>query len=109
MSKQRESTISKKITDYLDELIGRGLPFYYEHRSGTGGFNYKKGVPDLWFTFNGIHYECEIKTQDGNLSPMQEKFKYRCINIFHNRYINPHSFEEFKLFVDSLINEVSPH
>ena len=109
MAKQGESNISKKVLNYLKNLMDRGLPFYFEHRSGSGGFNQKKGVPDIWFTYNGIHIECELKTKEGKLSTMQEGFRYRCINIYHNLYINPHSFEEFKEFVDSLINEVSPH
>ena len=110
MSKQGETNVKKKILDYLKDLENRGLPFYHETRSGNGGFNQKKGVPDIWFTYEGLHVECEVKTEDGHLSTMQEGFRYRCINIYHNEYINPHSFKEFKEYADSLLtNEAQPH
>ena len=95
MGKQEETKIGEKIIGHLKMYKDQGAPIYYEHRSGSGGFNYKKGVPDIWFTVNGMHVECEVKTATGHLSTMQEQFKWRCEKIYHCGYINPHSFEEF--------------
>ena len=98
-----ESLLTKKVVDYLDELQKKGLPVFYEHRSGSGGFNYKKGIPDFYFVINGIHVECELKAPGGKRSTMQDKFKYRCEAIWKIRYLCPSSFEEVKEVIDSLL------
>ena len=99
---QLESLITKDCLKLLDNLIDQGYPIYYEHRSGSGGFNYKKGIPDLWMVINGIHVECEMKTPFGKRSTMQEKWemKFKRLNI---KYICPHSFIEFRDFVLDLL------
>ena len=97
-----ESSLSKKVISYLEELQDRGLPIYYEHRSGSGGYSYKKGTPDLFIVINGIHVECELKTTTGKRSPMQDKFKWRCETQWKILYCCPRSFEEFKDFIDKL-------
>lgn len=98
MSKQPESKIADKCLDYLFALKEGGAPIYFEHRSGSGGFAYKKGIPDLFIVIGSTHIECELKTPAGHLSALQEKYKM----IFEQMgtpYINPHSFEEFKSFL----------
>lgn len=101
-ARQVESIITTKCIKILDDLKKANQPIYYEHRSGAGGFNYKKGIPDLFIVINGQHIECEMKTQAGYLSPMQEKWKMKCeqLNIL---YVCPHSVDEFKEFIFSIL------
>lgn len=101
-ARQLESLITSKCTKILDDLRAKDYPVYYEHRSGGGGYSYKKGIPDLFIVINGMHIECEMKTAFGHLSPMQEKWKMKCekLNII---YMNPHSVDEFKEFVFRLL------
>lgn len=102
MAKQLESNISKECLKWLDELIDKGYPIYYEHRSGSGGFNYKKGIPDLFIVANGRHIECEMKTPYGSRSPMQEKWAYK-FGQLGIAYMCPTSFEEFKEYILDII------
>lgn len=103
MSKQLEAKISTKCAEYLNELKDKGVPLYWEHRSGSGGFAYKKGIPDMYIVIGPVHIECEMKTPYGHLSIMQVKWRDR---FLHNGtpYINPRSFEEFKEFIDKYIH-----
>ena len=91
-----ESKVTTKILSYLDGLQEKGAPLYYEHRSGSGGFNYKKGSPDLFIVYDGRHMEVELKALNGQPSTMQIKWQYKCEQIWHIPYCRPHSFEEFK-------------
>ena len=102
MSKQPETKIAKKCLDYLELLHTNGVDIYWEHRSGSGGFSYKKGLPDLFIVIGPTHIECELKTPAGHLSTLQEKWKYR-FTLMGTPYINPHSFEEFKSFIDKFV------
>ena len=104
MSKKTgEAKLTNQIIKYLDSLVDKGLPLFYEHRSGTGGFNYKKGIPDFYVVLRGRHLEVELKTQNGKLSSMQEKFKYRCEKIWLIPYCCPRSLEEFKKFLEEYL------
>ena len=98
MSKQTESIIAKDCLKLLDNLIANGHPIYYEHRSGGGGFSYKKGLPDLFIVVDGIHIECELKTPWGERSSMQEKWatKFALLNI---KYMCPRSFVDFRDYI----------
>lgn len=98
-----ETSLAKKVIKYLDELQDRGLPVYYEHRSGAGGFNYKKGSPDLFIVVDGVHVEVELKDADGSRSPMQDKFKWRCETLWNIPYLCPRSLEEVKEAVENLL------
>lgn len=102
---QEESKVANKCIKYIKELQDSGCPIFYEHRSGSGGYNYKKGIPDFYLVNNGLHIEVEFKTEKGRLSTMQENFKHRCLNVYHIPYCNPHSFEEFKSFIDNYIKK----
>ena len=104
MARQLESKISKDCIEYLDNLKKLGYPLYYEHRSGSGGFNYKKGIPDLYVVIRSTHIECEIKTPYGKLSPMQEKWRDRFLK-WGTPYINPRSVTEFVVFIDYYLKE----
>lgn len=99
----KEAHLSKQVIAYLDELCDKGLPVFYEHRSGSGGFNYKKGIPDFYMVVNGIHVEVELKAPNGKLSTMQEKFKYHCETKWNILYCCPRTIEEFKAFLNALL------
>lgn len=71
-----EKRVQNAILKYLSEL-SKTEPLFYERRQ-AGGFSYKKGIPDIYFVYNGQHIEIEVKAPDGQLSPMQEKFKEMC-------------------------------
>lgn len=102
MSRQGESFVAEDCLDYLQELSGRGVPIYWEHRSGSGGFAYKKGIPDLFIVVSSTHIECELKTPVGKRSTMQIKWAQRFLKN-GIPYICPHSFQEFKEFIDNYI------
>ena len=102
MAKQLEAKISKKCLDYLQELKDRGVPIEWFHRSGSGGFAYKKGIPDMYIIIGPIHIECEMKTPFGHLSTMQVKWRDRFIR-HGTPYVNPRSFEEFKSYIDTFL------
>lgn len=102
MAKQLESKISSQCLKYLNQLKAGGTPIYWEHRSGTGGFAYKKGIPDMFIVIGPVHIECEMKTLSGHLAPMQEKWK-RIFTEQGTPYVNPHTFEEFKQYIDQFL------
>lgn len=95
-----EKQIQNKIIKYLNSLVERGLPVFFERRQ-AGGFSYKKGIPDLYAVINGRHVEIEIKKPGGRLSTMQEKFKNicRCRNI---AYICTDNIEDFEKFIETI-------
>lgn len=95
-----ETKLTKEVIKFLDDQIKGGAPVFYEHRSGSGGFNYKKGIPDLYVVVAGVHLEIELKTVDGKRSTMQDKFKWRCENQWQIPYCCPRTFEEFKKFFE---------
>ena len=72
-----EKIVQNKILSYLKQLKDNNEPIFYERRQ-AGGFSYKKGIPDIYFVYNGIHVEVEIKQEHGSLSTMQEKFRDMC-------------------------------
>lgn len=98
MSKKPETKIQNKITKYLKSLEDADYPIMYFRRE-AGGFNYEKGLPDIYFIWGGIHVEVEIKTPTGSQSTMQEKFESRCKkkNI---PYLLVTSVDEVKNFID---------
>lgn len=76
--KTREDKVKDDIFKYFKSLQEKGEPIYYERRQ-AGGFNYKKGLPDVYFVYDGIHIELELKAINGEPSGMQlmwrRKFK----------------------------------
>lgn len=98
-----ETAIANKVLAWLKQKSKEGAPLFWEHRSGSGGFSYKKGVPDLYVVVNGRHLEIELKTPTGRLSPMQEKFKWRCESEWNMPYLCPRSAEEAIEFVSSFL------
>ena len=100
-----EAKVTNDILTYLENLKKFDHPIYWEHRSGQGGFGYKKGTPDLFIVYNGLHLEVEIKGAFGKRSSSQDKFKWKCETIWHIPYCCPHSLEEF---VDWFLDVVFP-
>lgn len=99
----KEANLTDKVVKYLDELQKRGLPLFYDHRSGSGGYSYKKGIPDLYIVINGIHIECELKAPDGKLSSMQEKFRWLCTSVYHMLYVCPRTLDDLKQFLEPYV------
>ena len=100
-----EQALTDKILKYFEELKDRGHPIYWEHRSGQGGFGYKKGAPDFFVVYDGLHIEVEVKGVDGRQSTMQQKFQWKCEQIYHIPYCCPHTWEEFITFITPYIKE----
>lgn len=98
-----ETAIANKLIAWLKEKEKEGAPLTWEHRSGSGGFGYKKGVPDFYVVVDGRHLEIELKAPNGRLSPMQEKFKWRCETQWNIPYLSPRSAEEAIAFVESFL------
>lgn len=92
-----ETKIKNKILDYLKSLRESGAPIFYERRQ-AGGASYKKGIPDIYFVWKGIHVEVEVKQAKGELSTMQEKFRDRCLRI-GTPYILAMSKEDVEEFI----------
>lgn len=98
-----ESSLADKCLAWLKKRKEEGAPLYWEHRSGSGGFNYKEGVPDLFVVANGRHLEIELKAPKGKLSAMQEKFRYRCWKEWNIPHLVPKDIETFASFVESFL------
>lgn len=79
-SKTPEKKVQDLILSYLKEMKKSGEPLFYERRQ-AGGASYKKGIPDIYAVYNGIHIEIEVKKPGGKQSTMQEKFQKMCENI----------------------------
>lgn len=63
-----EKQVQNKIIDFLKTKPG----LVYERRQ-AGGFNYKSGLPDIWFVYRGRHCEVEVKAPGGEPSSLQLK------------------------------------
>lgn len=100
-----ERNILNKTIQYLKKLISKGCKVYYERRQ-AGGFNYKIGLPDLWFVIDGKHYEIEFKTD-------KEKIYYRSEQLYWQKKfkelkidsIISNDFNEIQLFIDEKIKK----
>ena len=70
-----EDRVKSAIRKYLDDLKqSSGGQLFWDARQ-AGGFCYKKGIPDLWCVYKGVHYEIEVKAPGGHRTPLQEKFQ----------------------------------
>lgn len=96
-----EKKVQNEILKYLDKLEKDGYKIFHERRQ-AGGFNYKKGIPDIYCVVNGKHIEIEVKKPGGKLSGMQEKFRDMCKekNI---EWICTDDFEKFKLYLSRFL------
>lgn len=93
-----EKKVQNSIIKYLKELENNNHPCYHERRE-PGGFAYKKGMPDLYAVYNGIHIEIEAKQEDGEQSSMQEKREEICKKL-NMLYICVDNLQQFKDFME---------
>lgn len=79
-----EKRVQNRIFEILNDLKSRGAPIYCERRQ-AGGFSYKSGLPDLWFVYDGVHVEVEVKSATGSMSSLQETWEreFKRINTKH--------------------------
>lgn len=68
-----EKLLQNKILSWLREFK-KSNKIYYEKRYPSG-LAYKKGLPDLYVVYKGLHLEFELKSPDGELSSMQEIYQ----------------------------------
>ena len=100
MSKADEAKVTKKVVDYIKYLHEtQGVPIKVFNRSG---YTPVHGLPDKYAVLNGFHLEIELKGIGGTPSPDQLNFE-REIKDLGCLYIRPGSFEEFKNYIDNLI------
>lgn len=99
-----EKKVQNSIINYLNELTKEGLPILVQRRQ-AGGFNYKKGIPDIYVVINGIHLEVEIKKPGGQLGALQEKWRDKCkkLNIL---WYCADSLSDFKEYFNSLLKNI---
>lgn len=102
MANKPETLIQTKILNYLKKLKESNEPIFYERRQ-AGGLSYKKGIPDIYAVYDGIHIEIEVKTPTGELSTMQEKFRDRCKQI-NCLWICATSVDDVKEIINKLKN-----
>ena len=95
-----EKQIQNDILDYLKYLKHSFKPIFYERRQ-AGGLSYKKGIPDIYCVYNGIHIEIEVKKPGGQLSTMQEKFRDMC-KTNNIKWICVDDVEQLKTYLDSI-------
>lgn len=100
-----EKRVQNSIMSYLHTLQQQGLPVFAERRQ-AGGFSYKMGIPDLYAVIDGIHLEIEVKRPDGQLRPMQEKFRDKC-KLLHIHWTCVDNIDQFKYYLLSNFNIIS--
>lgn len=93
-----EKRVQTQITNYL-----KTLPNCYVERRSSYGFSYKKGIPDIFFVFQGKHVECEIKKETGTTSSMQDYYKKYFLSI-GVLYVEVHSLIDLKDFINKNFN-----
>lgn len=103
MAMHAEGFLTKQIAAWLKECQGRGDPLFWEHRSGSGGFAYKEGIPDLFIVVGKYHIEVELKAPGGRRSAMQDKWKRR-FEAMGVPYVCPTSLDELKSYLIPYIN-----
>lgn len=96
-----EKKVQTAILKYLKSLQDDGKAIFFERRQ-AGGFSYKKGVPDLFAVVNGWHIEIEVKKVGGELSPLQEKFRDRCMD-WGITWICTDSLDKLKEYIEYLL------
>lgn len=97
-----EKKVQNKIIKYLKDLQDLGEPIFYERRQ-AGGYSYKAGLPDLWFVYNGIHVEVEIKKPGGERKVLQTKMAKSLIDR-KVLYILVDNLEPVKQMIEAIKN-----
>ena len=99
--KTPERKVKDEIAAYLQKRSTAGDKIYGEARE-AGGYTYKKGLPDIWIVYNGIHLEVEIKGPRGVRSPMQVKWE-QIFNRLGIRYCCVSSVEELDTILKGMV------
>lgn len=97
-----EKSVQNSILRYLAQLKKEGKKIMYERRQ-AGGFSYKKGIPDIYFVYDGIHVELEVKRPGGELSSMQKKYRDMCFNN-NVLYLCADSVDVVKSFIETFFS-----
>lgn len=95
-----EKLLQNKVIKYLKDNN-----IFFEKRQ-AGGFNYRIGLPDIYFVINGKHYEIELKDP-------RKKIIYKSEQIYWNNKFKEYNiesiisndFEEIKTFINSKIKK----
>lgn len=81
--KTPETDLKDQVCKKLDKMQSSGYAIIYWRRNADG-INFHQGDPDIYGSFNGYHFEIELKAKDGELSSSQkrviERFKRFKIN-----------------------------
>lgn len=86
-----ESPVVEGVMDFLEAVDGHKVIVF---RRQAGGLSYKKGLPDVYATVDGIHVEVECKAPAG-ASPTQLRWQRKFVEA-GVLYVRPKSTEEFK-------------
>lgn len=89
------------------ELRGTMWLVHNNAKNGREGATLKamgmvKGVSDMSFVHGGKYYGIELKTETGTQSPDQKKWE-RVITEQGGVYVVIRSFEEFRTFVENIV------
>lgn len=96
-----ENKVKNNILRYFKTLQNKGLPLFYERRQ-SGGFSYKKGLPDMYFVYKGIHVELELKAKDGKPSSMQLMWQRKFKEVYQIDDYIVSSLEEVKEIIKKI-------
>lgn len=103
---KEEQKLQLKIEKYLKELQKLKYPVFFEKRQ-AGGFNYKKGIPDLYIVINSFHIEFEIKKEKGKLSTMQVKYQEMFKNDYKIDSYVIYDFKTAKTIIDTYLKYIN--
>jgi Holliday junction resolvase len=102
MGKTPEKEIQDAIINSVKDLEKKGHPVYYERRDASG-LSYKKGLPDIFVVYKGLHVEVEIKSLSGSRSSLQETWA-RYFESIGTPYILAKSKDDFLTQLSEIIN-----
>lgn len=96
-----ENKVKNAIIKYFKTLQDKGLPLFYERRQ-SGGFSYKKGLPDMYFVYKGVHVELELKAENGSPSSMQLMWQRKFRELYHIEDYIVSSVDEVKEIIKKI-------
>lgn len=96
-----EGKVKEDILKYFKNLQNQGIPLFYERRQ-AGGFSYKKGLPDIYFVYNGKHIELELKAKGGKPSGMQLMWQRKFKELYNIDDYIVESVDEVRQIIENL-------
>lgn len=96
-----ETKVKEDILEYFKKLQNQGIPLFYERRQ-AGGFSYKKGLPDIYFVYDGIHIELELKAKEGHPSGMQIMWQRKFKELYNIDDYIVESVDEVKQIIEKI-------